>query len=71
MGQRGSAKQQDLSELAPALSHSLLVWWEVHGRKDSALKPWMFTKDGRWPESSQLLDPYGIWIAEVMLYSAT
>ena len=67
MGQGGSAKQQDLSELAPALSHSLLVWWEIQGRKDSALKPWMFTDDGRWPEPSQHIDPYGIWIAEVML----
>ena len=59
-----------LRVLMPELSHSLLAWWEVHGRKDPALKPWMFTKDGRWPEPAQHLDLYGIWIAEVMRWSA-
>ena len=50
MGQQRSAEHRDFSALAPELSQSLLAWWEVHGRKDPALKPWMFTKDGRWPE---------------------
>ena len=54
----------------PELMRALLAWWEVHGRKDPAQKPWMFTKDGRWPDPDDLLDPYGIWIAEVMLCSA-
>ena len=27
----------------------------------------MFTPDGRWPRADTCLDPYGIWIAEVML----
>ena len=67
MGQRRSAQHRDLSALAPELSQALLAWWEVHGRKDPALKPWMFTKDGRWSEPAQHLDLYGIWIAEVML----
>ena len=71
MGQRRSAQHRDLSALAPELSQALLAWWEVHGRKDPALKPWMFTKDGRWPDPDDLLDPYGIWIAEVMLHFAT
>ena len=48
MDQRRSAEHRDLSALAPELSQSLLAWWEIHGRKDPALKPWMFTKDGRW-----------------------
>ena len=58
---------RDLNGLTPELSRSLLAWWELHGRKDPALKPWMFTPDGRWPRADTCLDPYGIWIAEVML----
>ena len=49
------------------LSFSLLAWWEMHGRKDPALKPWMFTKDGRWPEPHEHLNVLECWIAEVML----
>ena len=67
MDQRAGAGNAALRLIAPELTRALLVWWEVHGRKDPALKPWMFTEDGRWSEPSQLLDPYGIWIAEVML----
>ena len=67
MGQRSSAEYRDLSALAPELCQSLLAWWEVHGRKDPALKPWMFTKDGRWPEPHEHLDVLECWIAEVML----
>ena len=48
----------------------LLVWWQDHGRQDPALKPWMFTLSGEWPPGTQQLDPYSIWIAEVMLCSA-
>ena len=48
----------------------LLAWWQHHGRKDPAQRPWMFMADGRWPAETQALDPYGIWIAEVMLRSA-
>ena len=57
MGQRSCAEHRDFSPLAAELSQSLLAWWEVHGRKDPALKPWMFTKDGRWSEPSQDLGP--------------
>ena len=45
-------------------------WWEVHGRKDPALKPWMFKADGLWPDPDDLLDPYGVLVAEVMRCSA-
>ena len=45
----------------------LLGWWQIHGRKDPALKPWMFTEVGTWPLPEETLSPYGIWIAEVML----
>ena len=49
------------------MGESLLSWWEVHGRRAPDQKPWMFMADGRWPAGTQALDPYGIWIAEVML----
>ena len=52
---------------APPMTRALLAWWEVHGRKDHALKPWMFTKDGRWPEPHEHLNVLECWIAEVML----
>ena len=51
----------------PSVGGRLLQWWERHGRRDPAQKPWMFTPDGNWPAPGDALDPYGIWIAEVML----
>ena len=67
MGHQGSVDPFDLNAIAPELSKSLLAWWEVHGRKDPALKPWMFKADGLWPDPDDLLDPYGVLVAEVML----
>ena len=52
---------------APPMTRALLAWWDGHGRKDPAQKPWMFTHAGCWPSAVDDLDPYGIWIAEVML----
>ena len=49
------------------LCRQLLRWWQFHGRKDASLKPWMFTADGRWPKADEDLDPYPVWVAEVML----
>ena len=57
----------DVSESAPAVVAALLGWWEINGRRDPAQKPWMFTPAGLWPTAAEALDPYGIWIAEVML----
>ena len=52
----------------PETAASLLLdWWQRFGRREPALKPWMFTPEGVWPSPEVLLDPYGIWIAEVML----
>ena len=45
----------------------LLAWWQSNGRKVPAQKPWMFPIGGAWPSADETLDPYGIWIAEVML----
>lgn len=67
MAERERDQHRDLSLIAPELSSSLLAWWEVHGRKDPAIKPWMFTKDGRWPEPHEHLNVLECWIAEVML----
>ena len=49
------------------MARALLSWWETNGRRDPAQKLWMFTPAGRWPTAAEDLDPYGIWIAEVML----
>jgi A/G-specific adenine glycosylase len=57
----------DAAALAPALKASLLVWWELHGRHGLDQKPWMVTAAGRWPECGEALDPYGVFVAEVML----
>ena len=42
----------------------MLQWFAENGRHEI---PWKLNKDGSSPESGQLLNPYGIWIAEVML----
>ncbi|AII46676.1 adenine glycosylase [Synechococcus sp. KORDI-49] len=42
----------------------LLNWWSDHGRHDI---PWKRTSSGDRPAPDQPLDPYPIWIAEVML----
>ena len=57
----------DVSESAPVVVAALLGWWEINGRRDPAQKPWMFTPAGLWPTAAEALDPYGIWIAEVVL----
>lgn len=46
------------------LSTALLAWWERHGRGDI---PWKLLPGGEHPAPNQELDPYSIWIAEVML----
>lgn len=46
------------------LSTALLAWWESHGRSGI---PWKQLPGGVCPAADHELDPYGIWIAEVML----
>lgn len=70
MDARGRIGHGDRGDLAPELAHVLLAWWEAHGRRDVAQKPWMFSSNGDWPHPQDELDPYGIWIAEVMRCSA-
>jgi A/G-specific adenine glycosylase len=57
----------DAAARAPALQASLLVWWELHGRCGLDQKPWMVIAAGRWPKGGEALDPYGVFVAEVML----
>ena len=42
----------------------LLAWWQQHGRHGI---PWKLCSEGRRAHPGEPLDPYGIWIAEVML----
>ena len=56
-----------LSAVRQQSSSILLEWWQAHGRRDPQQKPWMYRADTSWPLPNQLLSPYGIWIAEVML----
>jgi A/G-specific adenine glycosylase len=58
---------EKLTSQAPLLRRQLLDWWQVHGRLRIEQKPWMFTPDGRWPDSGEELGCLGAWVAEVML----
>ena len=49
---------------ASVLSTALLAWWERNGRVGL---PWKELPGGVRPAPDHQLDPYGIWIAEVML----
>jgi A/G-specific adenine glycosylase len=49
---------------APWMHQQLLDWWERHGRHGI---PWKQGAAGGLPVAGEWLDPYPIWIAEVML----
>ena len=53
-----------LDGLVPELRHHLLAWWQHNGRHTI---PWKLHPDGRRVADGESLDPYPIWIAEVML----
>ena len=57
---RSNGCRSNDAELRPLL----LNWWSDHGRHDI---PWKQTSSGDRPAPDQPLDPYPIWIAEVML----
>jgi A/G-specific adenine glycosylase len=50
--------------MAPQLRRRLLGWWERAGRHNL---PWKLGGAGGRPRRGEVLDPYGIWVAEVML----
>ncbi len=49
---------------APEVRQQLLAWWQLQGRHDL---PWKQGGAGGLPLPGEGLDPYPIWIAEVML----
>jgi A/G-specific adenine glycosylase len=53
-----------LSAPIPELRQLLLIWWAEHGRHTI---PWKRTAAGRPAADAEPLDPYPIWVAEVML----
>jgi len=53
-----------LGELAPELREALLAWGQAHGRHQI---PWKLTAKGEPASPGERLDPYPIWVAEVML----
>ena len=46
------------------IQKDLFIWFSTNGRLRI---PWKLKKDGSRPEIGEILSPYGIWIAEVML----
>ena len=52
------------SEQASVLRHDLVSWWQAHGRHDI---PWKRSAKGVLPKYGEELNPYPIWVAEVML----
>ena len=54
----------DVIESPQDIRNSLLEWFSDNGRN---WIPWKLTKDGSIPKSGEIISPYGIWIAEVML----
>ena len=46
------------------IQNILLEWFRTNGRY---WIPWKLKKDGSMPQLGEILSPYGIWVAEVML----
>ena len=53
-----------LVNLSDTLRDGLLDWWLAHGRHAI---PWKRTAQGLSPAPKEVLNPYPIWVAEVML----
>ena len=45
------------------LQRALLAWWQQHGRH---WIPWKLRADGSPPADGETLDPYAVWVAEVI-----
>ena len=54
----------DIIESHKDIQNSLLEWFRDNGRN---WIPWKLKKDGAIPKKGEIISPYGIWIAEVML----
>ena len=58
------AALEALQQRAEALQQQLVRWWDRAGRHQL---PWKLTSTGERPAAGEHLDPYPIWVAEVML----
>ncbi len=58
------ADRPEFGVCVPELRQLLPIWWDEHGRHTI---PWKRRPDGRRPAPGEALDPYPIWVAEVML----
>ena len=54
----------DIIQSSKDIQNALLEWFRENGRN---WIPWKLKEDGSIPKSGELISPYGIWIAEVML----
>ena len=66
MAQPGGVELGDVQGMAPQLRLSLLAWWTLYGHSGI---PWKLLPGGVSPAPTQHLNPYGIWITEVMKMS--
>jgi len=64
VSERFSEQQPDPGLELQSLRCDLLAWWASHGRHDI---PWKRHLDGSRPGPGEPLDPFGVWVAEVML----
>ncbi len=61
---KGATLREFLEDGATDLRRQLLAWWQEHGRHTI---PWKLRHDGSPAADGEALDPYGVWVAEVML----
>ena len=54
----------NIVESTQDIQNSLLEWFSENGRN---WIPWKLKKDGSIPKSGEIISPYQIWIAEIML----
>ncbi len=54
----------DITDSVDEIQNNILKWFQNNGRH---WVPWKLTKDGSLVRSGEIISPYGIWIAEVML----
>ena len=52
------------TDLVNEIPRNLLIWFYKYGRQ---WIPWKLNNYGQSPEAGQIISPYAIWIAEVML----
>ncbi|WP_296369145.1 A/G-specific adenine glycosylase [Vulcanococcus sp. Clear-D1] len=64
MSKQSSQQPELVLDQLHELRFKLLRWWQHNGRQTI---PWKLKPDGSLPAPDEQLDPYAIWVAEVML----